>query len=101
YRDRGVPRDQAISEASPQRLRPILMTSCITMIVLLPVAIAPKTGLDAYQPLATAVVGGLLAGTILSLFVIPVMHSVMDDLMQWSSRTFLGKEAHWEEPEEE
>ncbi|MEO6909154.1 MAG: efflux RND transporter permease subunit, partial [Abditibacteriaceae bacterium] len=101
YRDRGVPRDKAISEASPQRLRPILMTSCITMIVLLPVAIAPKTGLDAYQPLATAVVGGLLAGTILSLFVIPVMHSVMDDLMKWSSRTFLGKEAEWEELEEE
>jgi HAE1 family hydrophobic/amphiphilic exporter-1 len=77
------------------------MTSCITMIVMLPVAIAPKTGLDAYQPLATAVVGGLFVGTILSLFVIPVMHSVMDDLIQWSSRTFWGKEVAWRQPEEE
>ena len=95
YRDRGVPCDRAIAEASPQRLRPILMTSCITMIVMLPVAIAPKTGLDAYQPLATAVVGGLLVGTILSLFVIPVMHSCLDDLMKWLSRTFLEREWHW------
>lgn len=101
YRDRGVPRDKAIAEASPHRLRPILMTSCITMIVLLPVAISPKTGLDAYQPLATAVVGGLFVGTILSLFVIPVMHSVMDDLMQWGSRTFLAREAKWQKPDEE
>jgi len=101
YRDRGKPRDTAISEASAHRLRPILMTSCITMIVMLPVAIAPKTGLDAYQPLATAVVGGLFVGTILSLFVIPVMHSVMDDLIQWSSRTFWGKEVAWRQPEEE
>jgi HAE1 family hydrophobic/amphiphilic exporter-1 len=71
------------------------------MIVMLPVAIAPKTGLDAYQPLATAVVGGLFVGTILSLFVIPVMHSVMDDLMQWGSRTFLDKEAKWQKLDEE
>jgi HAE1 family hydrophobic/amphiphilic exporter-1 len=101
YRDRGVPRDKAIAEASPHRLRPILMTSIITMIVMLPVAIAPKTGLDAYQPLATAVVGGLFVGTILSLFVIPVMHSVMDDLMKWINRTFRGRESRWEKPEEE
>jgi HAE1 family hydrophobic/amphiphilic exporter-1 len=39
------------------------MTSMISLIVILPIAIAPKTGLDAYQPLATAVVGGLLIGT--------------------------------------
>lgn len=100
YRDHGMPRDKAISEASPHRLRPILMTSCITMIVMLPVAIAPKTGLDAYQPLATAVVGGLLVGTVLSLFVIPVMHSVMDDLVKWGNRTFLGREWRWEKADE-
>src|ERR671937_1602210 len=75
YRDRGVPRDQAIIEACPQRLRPILMTSMISLIVLLPVALAPKTGMDAYQTLATAVGGGLLIGTILSLLDIPIMHT--------------------------
>lgn len=95
YRDNGMPRDQAITKACPDRLRPILMTSGISLLVLLPVAIAPKTGLDAYQPLATAVVGGLIVGTVLSLFDIPIMHTYLDDFMQWGSRTFLKKEYLW------
>jgi HAE1 family hydrophobic/amphiphilic exporter-1 len=98
YRDRGVPRDQAIIEACPQRLRPILMTSMISLVVLLPIAIAPKTGLDAYQPLATAVVGGLLVGTALSLFDIPIMHTYVDDFVRWLYRTFLNREWHWPVP---
>jgi HAE1 family hydrophobic/amphiphilic exporter-1 len=95
YRDRGLPRDQAIREACPQRLRPILMTSVITMLVMLPVAIAPKTGLDAYQPLATTVVGGLLVGTILSLLDIPIMHTWVDDLLKWSNKVFLNRDWEW------
>ncbi len=95
YRDRGVPRDEAIMRACPDRLRPILMTAGITMIVMLPVAIAPKTGLDAYQPLAVAVVGGLLVGTILSLFDIPIMHTYLDDFVRWLNKTFRGKDWRW------
>jgi HAE1 family hydrophobic/amphiphilic exporter-1 len=101
YRDRGVPRDKAIATACPQRLRPILMTAGITLITMLPVALAPKTGLDAYQPLATAVVGGLLVGTILSLFDIPIMHTYLDDLTRWLNRMFLGREWQWPVPESE
>ena len=95
YRDRGVPRDQAIIEACPQRLRPILMTAGIAIVVLLPVALAPRTGLDAYQPLATAVVGGLLVGTILSLFDLPIMHTYVDDFTKWLHRTFMNREWEW------
>lgn len=95
YRDQGVPRDEAITRACPDRLRPILMTAGITMIVMLPVAIAPKTGLDAYQPLAVAVVGGLLVGTILSLFDIPIMHTYLDELVRWLNKTFLGRDWRW------
>jgi len=95
YRDQGVPRDEAIMRACPDRLRPILMTAGITMVVMLPVAVAPKTGLDAYQPLAVAVVGGLLVGTILSLFDIPIMHTVVDDLVRWLNRTFRNREYRW------
>ena len=95
YRDRGVPRDEAIVTACPQRLRPILMTAGITMLTMLPVALRPKTGLDAYQPLATAVVGGLLVGTILSLFDIPIMHTYVDDFVAWLHRVFLKREWHW------
>ncbi len=103
HRDRGVPRDQAIREACPQRLRPILMTSIISLIVMLPVALAPKTGLDAYQPLATAVCGGLIIGTILSLLDIPIMHTYVDDFIRWLNKTFLNRDWQWptREPEED
>lgn len=83
YRRRGVPRNRAVIEASPQRLRPILMTSIITVIVMSLVGFSPKTGLDAYQPMGTVIVGGLLAGTVLSLIDIPIMHTLVDDLVRW------------------
>jgi len=95
YRDRGVPRDQAVMEACPQRLRPILMTSMITMIVMIPVAFFPKTGMDAYQPLGTVILGGLLVGTILSLFDIPIMHTYVDDLIWWVNWRFLKRKWEW------
>lgn len=95
YRDKGVPRNEAIRLACPDRLRPILMTAGITLVVMIPVAFAPKTGLDAYQPLAMAVVGGLISGTILSLFDIPIMHTYVDDFVRWLNKTFLKREWSW------
>lgn len=95
YRDRGIPRDQAVIEACPQRLRPILMTSIITIIVMIPVAFWPKTGMDAYQPLGTVILGGLIMGTILSLFDIPIMHTYVDDFIKWINRRFLKREWEW------
>ncbi len=85
----------------PDRLRPILMTAGITLVVMLPIAIAPKTGLDAYQPLAIAVVGGLISGTVLSLFDIPIMHTFVDDFTRWWNKTFLGRDWEWRKPGEE
>jgi HAE1 family hydrophobic/amphiphilic exporter-1 len=85
HREAGLPRDEAIIKACPERLRPILMTSVITIIVMLPVSISPKTGMDAYSPLGTVVVGGLIVGTILSLLDIPIMHAYIDDLLNWLS----------------
>lgn len=95
YRDRGVPRNQAVIEACPQRLRPILMTSFITIIVMVPVAFFPKTGIDAYSPLGTVVIGGLIVGTILSLFDVPIMHTYVDDFIRWLNRVFLRREWEW------
>lgn len=83
YRKQGVPRNEAVAKACPQRLRPILMTSIITIAVMAPVAFAPKTGLDAYQPLGTVIIGGLVIGTILSLLDIPIMHTIVDDIERW------------------
>ncbi len=95
YRDTGMPRDEAVVRACPQRLRPILMTSIITILVMLPVAFAPRTGMDAYQPLGTVILGGLIMGTILSLFDIPIMHTYIDDLIGMMHRRFLHKEWVW------
>jgi len=76
-------RDQAIASACQDRLRPILMTAIITIVTMAPVAFAPKTGVDAYQPLGVVIVAGLTTGTLLSLLVIPVMHATIDDLLRW------------------
>jgi HAE1 family hydrophobic/amphiphilic exporter-1 len=79
-RAEGMARDEAILTAAPIRLRPILMTSLISIVVLIPVAFFPRTGIDAYAPLATVVIGGLTMGTLLALFVVPVIHTYTDDL---------------------
>jgi len=95
YRDQGIPRDEAVREACPQRLRPILMTTFVTLVVMIPVAFFPGTGIDAYSPLGTVIVGGLLIGTILTLFDIPIMHTYVDDLARYLYKRFLKKEYHW------
>lgn len=83
-------RDESVALACRDRLRPILMTSLITVLTMLPVALAPKTGMDAYQPLGTVIVAGLLVGTLLSLLVIPVMHTLVDDLGRWLAKHHRG-----------
>jgi HAE1 family hydrophobic/amphiphilic exporter-1 len=59
------------------------MTSIITIIAMSPVAFFPRTGMDAYQPLGTVIIGGLIIGTILSLLDIPIMHTIVDDINRW------------------
>ena len=81
-RAEGMDRDEAILTAGSIRLRPIVMTSVISIVVLIPVALFPRTGIDAYAPLATVVIGGLTMGTVLALFVVPVLHTYTDDLAQ-------------------
>lgn len=85
-REQGMARDEAILTAGPIRLRPILMTSIITIVALIPVAFFPRTGIDAYAPLAVVVIGGLTIGTLLALFVVPVIHTYTDDLAALARR---------------
>lgn len=86
YREQGLPREEAIKRACPERLRPILMTSCTTMAAMVPLAFFPTGGLDAYQSLGVVIIFGLIAGTVLSLFDIPIMHTYVDDFQQWLNR---------------
>ncbi len=79
----GMSRDEAILAAGPVRLEPILMTTIVSLIVLIPVAFFPKTGIDAYSPLATVVIGGVGLSTVLTLFVVPVLYALFDE---WGER---------------
>jgi HAE1 family hydrophobic/amphiphilic exporter-1 len=84
-RRRGRTRDDAIREAGPVRLRPIVMTSLSIVFGLLPVGLALSEGSETRQPLAIAVIGGILTSTLLTLFVIPVVYTLVDDLSAWAT----------------
>ncbi len=71
--ERGRSLRQAVIEAAVVRLRPILMTSLAAVLALLPMAVGVGRGAEANVPLARAVVGGLLASTALTLFVVPCL----------------------------
>ena len=66
----------AVAEAGRRRLRPILMTTLTTILGLLPLALGIGEGADAQAPLARAVVGGLLASTLITLVLTPVVYSL-------------------------
>lgn len=77
-RDEGMERHQAIREGVASRFRPIMMTSLSTVIGMLPLALELALGAERFSPLATAVIGGLLASTLLTLVVIPVLYDFAD-----------------------
>lgn len=85
-RDRGYTRDEALKEAGPMRLRPILMTTLAMIAGMAPIAMAVGRGNEARAPLATCVIGGLVMSTILSLLIIPCIYSVFDDVLAWFQR---------------
>jgi HAE1 family hydrophobic/amphiphilic exporter-1 len=77
-RMQGMERFDAIMEAGRARLRPILMTSLTTALGLLPMALGFGEGSEVRAPMAITVIGGLLASTLLTLVVIPVVYSLLD-----------------------
>lgn len=78
-RKEGVPRAIAIRQAGPIRLKAIVMTTVTTLIVIVRLAFFPETGMDAYSPIATVILGGLVMSTLLTLVVVPVVYSFVDD----------------------
>ncbi|MBD2345927.1 efflux RND transporter permease subunit [Anabaena subtropica] len=78
-RKAGLTRTEAILKAGPVRLRPIMMTTISTIIGMLPIALGLGAGSELRSPMAVAIAGGLVTSTILSLIVIPVVYSFLDD----------------------
>ena len=83
-RAKGVERHQAILEACPIRLRPILMTSTAMIAGALPPALAVGPGAELQRPMAISLVGGIMVSTLLTLFVVPSAYSVIDDIVVWN-----------------
>jgi multidrug efflux pump subunit AcrB len=77
-RDHGETPLQAVLEAGPERLRPILMTSAAMVLGMLPTAIGNREGSEFRAPMAIAVIGGVISSTLLSLVVVPVFYLAIE-----------------------
>jgi len=81
-RSRGRDRHDALVEAGPTRLRPIMMTSIALVLGLLPVALAIGRGSEFRETIGITIIGGILLSTVLTLFVIPCSYTIFDDLSE-------------------
>ncbi len=79
-RHRGMTREQALLTAGPVRLRPIMMTTAAMVFGMLPTALKIGEGSESRAPMAIAVIGGLITSTLLTLVVIPVVYTIVDDV---------------------
>ena len=75
----GMGISEALREACPIRLRPVLMTSITVILALLPAALGFGAGADTNGPLAVAVIGGMVSSTLLTLVVVPSVYSLVEN----------------------
>ena len=74
----GMEKREAIREAGMTRLRPILMTALTTVLGLLPMVVGGSMGTDMTRPMAIVTIGGLIYGTLLTLFVVPCIYDLLN-----------------------
>lgn len=90
-RGRGLDRREALINSGRTRLRPILMTTLAMVFGMMPLAFALGSGAEMRAPMARAVIGGLLTSTLLTLLVVPVMYTALDDFSLWLKKRFSSK----------
>jgi multidrug efflux pump subunit AcrB len=82
-RSRGMDRMDAVLQAAQVRLRPILMTAVSTGFGVLPIALGWGAGAESRRPMGVAVLGGMITSTLLTLIVVPIVYTYLDDLQGW------------------
>ncbi len=78
-RTEGFGVDAALNDACPTRMRPVLMTSATIILALFPAALGYGAGSETNQPLAVAVIGGMISSTLLTLVVVPAVYSLVEN----------------------
>ena len=89
----GLSRNAAILKTGLVRLRPILMTTASTILGMLPIAFGLGAGTELRQPMAVAIIGGLMTSSLLSLLVVPVLYTVLEDFWSRTLKLFRLKES--------
>ncbi len=85
-RRRGAARREAVIEAGRTRLRPIMMTTLAMIFGMTPLALGIGAGGEMRAPMARAIIGGLITSTLLTLIVVPVVYTLLDDALAWVRR---------------
>lgn len=85
-RERGLSLYEAVAEAGPIRMRPVLMTTVSTICGMLPVVLGNGDGSEWRAPMGLVSIGGLLTSTFLTLLVVPVVYTLMDEAGAWVRR---------------
>jgi len=95
-RARGLPLLDAVLKAGPTRLRPVLMTAVSTIFGMLPVAFGRGDGSEWRNPMGIVCIGGLVTSTLLTLLVVPVVYTLVDDAQRAGSRALARLRGHAE-----
>ncbi|HOJ33354.1 MAG TPA: efflux RND transporter permease subunit [Candidatus Hydrogenedentes bacterium] len=86
-RNEGMERFDAIIQAGRDRFRPVMMTALTTILGCVPIAVGGSVGSEVqFRSLGLAFIGGLTTGTLLTLVVVPLVYSLLDDLRAWCAR---------------
>jgi HAE1 family hydrophobic/amphiphilic exporter-1 len=86
----GMKRRDALVLACSERSRPIVMTTVAMIMGMLPTAFGIGQGAEWRQPMAIAVIGGLISSTFLALVLVPVVYEIIDDIERWMKPRFAG-----------
>ncbi len=97
----GMDRDEAIRAAGAIRMRPIVMTTVAMIAGMVPIALKLGAGSEARAPMAIAVIGGLVTSTILTLVIVPVVFTYIDDFQNWLLRIFKKSQPDLSKEEEQ